>query len=94
MHISNAQIQKVLELHLHKVYSTRRGQTTGAAASDELVLSPKAADMQQVKQKIIGLPDTRADIVREMKHKIEAGEYKVGSAELADGIISALSQGR
>ncbi|MEN6521540.1 MAG: flagellar biosynthesis anti-sigma factor FlgM [Armatimonadota bacterium] len=85
MYVNNAQINKVLELHLHKVYST---QGISAASStgkpDELILSSRMTEMQDVKQAISALPDMRTDLISGLRSKIESGTYNSGSQDIAD----------
>lgn len=91
MRISNAQIEKVFELHLNRVHSAQDGSGGGAAAKpDELILSTKATDMEQAKQKAAGLPEIRAGVVHQLKQKIQAGGYVAGDEDLAQAIIRSV----
>jgi len=95
VHINNAQIQKVLELHLHKVYSTQT--KTGISASrkaDELVLSSKATELQQVKQTVTEMPDTRASLVQSLKQKVQSGTYCIDEQSIADSMLDTITECR
>ncbi len=95
MHISNAQLQKVLELHLHKVYATQPKSEAGMGSrADKLTLSRQAAEMQQIKQTLAQLPDTRENVVRDLKQKLRAGDYKISEEELAHKMFLIAQQGR
>jgi hypothetical protein len=84
VHINNAYIHKVLEVHLHKVHSREgKGKIEPGRAPDELVLSPKAADLQQVKQVIAELPETRIGMVRGIRNRVASGFYEPDAQELA-----------
>jgi flagellar biosynthesis anti-sigma factor FlgM len=95
VYVSNAEMQKVLETHLHKVYKTReKSGTSSGHGPDELILSTKATEMQQIRQQVASLPDTRTGIVQSLKHRIEAGSYSVSEDDLAGKMLSAALQGR
>ena len=54
-------------------------------------LSGKAKEMQEARAKALDIarntPDIREDKVAELKRKIESGDYKVSSENIADGIL-------
>ena len=95
MHVSNAQLQKVLDLHLQRVYALKEvlGATPSQGA-DELILSRKATDVQEVKRRVAGLPDLRTGVVNGFKSKVQAGEYKVSESEVAESMLAAALQSR
>ncbi|MDI6829047.1 MAG: flagellar biosynthesis anti-sigma factor FlgM [Armatimonadota bacterium] len=95
MHISNSQIHKVLELHTHKINSSK--PISGGIPSiqpDKLTLSRQAAEMQKIKQAIAELPSTRDDVVSDISNKIRQGKYALDEAELARRILTETFQGR
>lgn len=93
MYINNAYIQKVLDVHLHKVHSTQSKSGVGSAKSpDELILSEKATDMQQIKQVLAGLPEVRTSLVQDLKHKVQSGAYQINEDETADSVVSTICQ--
>ncbi|MDO8587054.1 MAG: flagellar biosynthesis anti-sigma factor FlgM [Armatimonadota bacterium] len=95
MHVSNAQIQKVLDLHLHRVYGLREVQDAGPArGTDELILSRKATDVREIKRQVAGLPDMRAGVVKGFRSKVQAGDYKVSESEVAEKMLAAALQSR
>jgi len=55
------------------------------AASVEL--SPRAQQIRQIKFILDEIPEVREEMVQELRRKIEAGEYNVSSAEIADLIV-------
>ncbi len=90
MHINNAEIHRVLSVHLNKVYGPANSTAIdGARRPDELILSPKAAEMQKVKQTIADLPDVRTSLINSIRSKIDAESYTFDSRDLADCIASA-----
>lgn len=50
-------------------------------------LSPRAQEIRRVKFILDEIPEVREDLVQELRRKIEAGEYHVSSAEIADLIV-------
>jgi flagellar biosynthesis anti-sigma factor FlgM len=95
MHISNAQIQKALELSLHRVHVVRpAGSCESASQPDRLTLSRKATEVQQIKQALSTMPSTREGVVRNVSRKLRSGDYKVNEQELADKMLDAARVGR
>lgn len=60
---------------------------TGAAKD----LSPLERGMAIAEAALADVPDTRDDVVNELKEKIRKGEYKVSGAEIADMMLRRLS---
>lgn len=50
-------------------------------------LSPRAQEIRRIKFILDEIPEVREDMVQELRQKIEAGEYNVSSAEIADLIV-------
>lgn len=50
-------------------------------------LSPRAQEIRRIKFILDEIPAVREEIVQELRQKIEAGEYNVSSAEIADLIV-------
>jgi negative regulator of flagellin synthesis FlgM len=55
---------------------------------DYVALSSRAKDYQAVKNAMSKTPDIREEKVREIKNKLESGDYNVSSSDLADKMIS------
>ncbi|MEN6372150.1 MAG: flagellar biosynthesis anti-sigma factor FlgM [Armatimonadota bacterium] len=92
MYVNNAQINSVLELHLHKVYSVQNKPAISASMrpADELVLSSRATEMQDIKQAMSALPDVRTDLVDNIKSKVEAGAYDSSNQDIADCMLRSI----
>jgi len=92
VHINNAHIQKVLEVHLHRVYETeRKSRSESSRKPDELVLSARAKEMQDIKQAAASLPEVRANVVQSLKRRIQSGNYDLDADELAASILGAVT---
>lgn len=90
MQISNTQIQRVFELHLHKVYSPQtKPAISPVTRPDELVLSGKAAEIQRLQKTLAHLPDLRTGVVKDYQRRVNAGNYEVTGLELADKIATS-----
>ncbi len=88
MHISNTQINKVLEVHLHRVYAaTSKPRMAAAGEPDQLVLSPKARDMQKVRDYLSETPAVREDVVSSLQSAVQSGQYRTESSDIADAMI-------
>jgi flagellar biosynthesis anti-sigma factor FlgM len=95
MHISNTQVSKVMELHLHKVYAALPAVGTAAASrADRITLSRQATEMQQIRQAISAISDTRSDVVSGIRQKVAAGDYEINEQQLAQSIFSRALDGR
>ena len=55
--------------------------------SDQVVLSSEAQGLQQQIAAIKALPDVRMDKVEELSRRVEAGDYQVDAAKIADQMI-------
>jgi flagellar biosynthesis anti-sigma factor FlgM len=60
-------------------------EETPPAASVEL--SPRAQEIRRIKFLLDEVPEVREEIVQELRRKVEASEYNVSSAEIADLIV-------
>jgi len=50
-------------------------------------LSPRAQEIRQIKFMLDEIPEVREEVVQALRRQIEAGEYNVSSAEIADLIV-------
>ena len=67
----------------------KAGRNPGGSASDsawrndKVVLSPKAREINDAKQKLMNMPDIRQQKVGELRHRIESGTYVVKGDKVA-----------
>ncbi len=95
MHISSTQINRVMELHMHKVYGMQSLPGVDAArGADRLTISRQATEMQKIKQAMASLPDIRNDIVDGIRQKVSAGDYEVNESQLAQSMFKSAADGR
>ena len=58
-----------------------------ASLEDNVVLSPKALEIQKAKKLISSVPDIRHQKVAQIKKQIESGTYQVNGTKIADSMI-------
>ena len=95
MQISNTQISKVMEMHLHRVHAMQPSAGASAASGvDRLTFSRQATEMHKIKQAIASLPDIRNEIVDGIRQKITAGDYEIDEGQLAQSMFTSAADGR
>ena len=95
MNISHTEAPKVFKSQLDKVHGVRyTSKASSTRASEELVLSDKATEMQLAKENISNIPDMRVDVVKRFKRQVEAGSYGVSGMEVADSMFASALQSR
>ena len=89
MIISNKQVQSILQLD--QVSSSRKRanfpEFSEVKKTDSLVLSPRAQELQFVKEQIQKSPEVRVDKIVELKKQIQDGTYQVSNSEIASKMI-------
>lgn len=65
-----------------------------ASKKDELTISGAAKDFSVVMKALRGVPDVRQDKVDEVSKKVEAGDYKVSTDDVASRIMDMLKNKR
>ena len=87
---TNAPVQRSKEAQKH-ADAGKVGARAGAEADYNVNLSGKGKEINDARAKALEIakntPDIREDRVMELKKKIESGEYKVSSENIADGIL-------
>ncbi|HEX2999136.1 MAG TPA: flagellar biosynthesis anti-sigma factor FlgM [Armatimonadota bacterium] len=85
----------IIQAHVHTV--NERGEDAKQqqsaqpvpAQEDAVTLSPRAKEVQKVKQYLAAQPDVREDKVAEIRARLESGEYQVSAQELAERILQS-----
>ena len=72
---------------LNKAQKINKNENTKTYV-DNVELSPEALLLQKVKMAIKETPDVREDKVREIKNKIQSGEYNVTTEMLVEKLLS------
>jgi flagellar biosynthesis anti-sigma factor FlgM len=58
--------------------------------TDEIILSPRAAEMQKFEEIVKGIPDIQEGKSEAIKNQIESDEYKVSGKSVAKCIIDLI----
>ena len=58
--------------------------------TDEIILSPRAAEMQKFDEIVKGFPEIQEGRSDAVKKQIESGEYKINGESVAKGIIDLI----
>ena len=93
MQISSSQINRIYELHLHRVSNTSRTMESGIISSDQLTISSRAAEVQKIQQHVAKMPDVRFDKIQELKTAVMEGRYQSSDNEIASAIFQNAVQG-
>ncbi len=90
MIISNKQVQSILQLNnVNEVKKKGYGVNTAPVnKSDSLVLSDHAQGLQFAKEQVLKSPEVRAEIISELKKRIQEGNYQVSGTDIAQKLIS------
>jgi hypothetical protein len=94
MLIANAQVQKVYELHLHKVYNPQVRFTDPVSGPDKLTLSGRANEIQAIKSYVSTLSDTRSDMVGSLRTMVSKGTYQPSDQDTASAMIDGMSRAK
>ena len=88
MLISNAQIHKVFELHMHRVHSPQARASDPVQSADKLTLSGRASEIQAIKSYVAVMDDVRSDKVRSLQGTIRKDRYQPSDADIASAILA------
>ncbi len=70
----------------------KEAQSSQPQAMDKVEISAASRDVQKIQQVLENTPDVRAEKVQDLKSRVQSGEYKVDSREIASKMISSLIQ--
>ena len=65
------------------VAADRRRQPAAGNSADKVVLSPRAREIQDARQRAESLPDVRKDKVHRLRRQLATGTYSVNGDEIA-----------
>lgn len=74
---------------VNKLQNKLNPKVDGSAHPEEEVnLSTKARDIQQLRDAVSQIPDVREDKVRELKDQVDRGAYDVNGQKIAEKMVS------
>ncbi|HWP30242.1 MAG TPA: flagellar biosynthesis anti-sigma factor FlgM [Fimbriimonadales bacterium] len=82
MRITKEQVLKVLE---EKKRTSEPNVPT--LLSHQMNVSEDARFIRQLRDEILAMPDVRAELVEEIRARIERGEYKVSAEDIVEAMI-------
>ena len=89
MQVPNIHIQEVLKLKLNRAQAGQKAGNVSSTGADNLTLSGKASDVQNIKSRLSGLPEIRVGIVKGFKSKVESGNYEAGGMDIAGSMFES-----
>lgn len=91
MKISHSQFEQVAKLFAANMRTQRvdkAGATGAAQRADKVELSRESREVQAAYKAIAATPDVRADIVAEIKARLDAGQYNISGREVAQKMLA------
>lgn len=58
-----------------------------SSESDELSLSPAAAELQELREEYEQIPEVREELVEKLRKQIQSGQYRVRDEAVADKLL-------
>lgn len=65
-------------------------QQVDKKGGDKVEISSHSRDIQKMEEMVKAAPEERAELVQNLKEKVESGEYKVDSREVAGEMLTNL----
>ena len=72
-----------LEQRTNTPAAGRRRQPAPGSSTDKVVLSPKAKEINDARQRAAAIPDEREDKVQNVRRRITSGTYSVNAGKIA-----------
>lgn len=87
---------------INKIYKQERvrgkgtpgEETRSVSSGDRVEISPGSEVLKKELARLEEIDAARQEKIAELSHRIESGEYKVDSGELADAILRVIEEGR
>jgi flagellar biosynthesis anti-sigma factor FlgM len=88
-------IQKIDKTYLKQSRSIGQKQNNSESSNvkktDEIIISPKATELQKYKEAVKSFPEIREDKTKSIKDQLESGNYKINGKSIAKSIIDLIS---
>ncbi len=92
MKISSNQMESILRIYVDKAKESKKVSSSPKkkeeGEGDKVFLSNAGQEMVKLQQQYKKIPDVRADIVQELRARIEKGEYEVRGREVAEKMFA------
>ncbi|QUH24929.1 flagellar biosynthesis anti-sigma factor FlgM [Serpentinicella alkaliphila] len=87
---NNPNVQKVMNIYNKSNSKSVEKTESTKLAKDRIEISEKAKEYQVALKAFKQLPEVREEKVKELREKIQSGNYQVSGKEIADKIIEGL----
>ncbi len=100
MQISRSEINNVVRFYLERAGQARASEDRDTATHhakgkdglpvDNLTLSPRAQEIQRLRNIVMQIPDVREDRVRLVKESLDQGKYQIDGAMIAGQFLARM----
>jgi len=66
-------------------------ESSNVKKTDEIIISPKAAELQKYEEAVKSFPEIREDKTKSIKDQLASGNYKIDGKSIARSIIDLIS---
>ncbi len=89
-----SQVSSEYKIENKKIRPDQReeGQQVKQPAGDKVKISSQSRDIEKMKDMVQAAPEKRAELVQALKERVENGEYRVNTQELAGDMLTGLLQ--
>ncbi len=63
------------------------GRTAGVGRADQVQVSARALEIQQLREAVIASPEVRQELVDKLREEIASGRYRIDGTRIADEIL-------
>ncbi|ABW20054.1 flagellar biosynthesis anti-sigma factor FlgM [Alkaliphilus oremlandii] len=87
---NHSNVNKAMQIYNNKSTEKLKKSKEVEGPKDEIQLSDKAREYQIAMKAFKSLPETRENLVNELRNQITQGSYSVSGEEIADKIVASV----
>lgn len=87
---NHSNVNKAMQIYNNKSTEKLKKSKEVEGPKDEIQLSDKAKEYQIAMKAFKSLPETRENLVNELRNQISQGSYSVSGEEIADKIVASV----
>lgn len=87
---NHSNVNKAMQIYNNKSTEKLKKSKEVEGPKDEIQLSDKAKEYQIAMKAFKNLPETRENLVNELRNQITQGSYSVSGEEIADKIVASV----
>lgn len=76
------------QMNISQSRKDKKNPSAQSKSTDEVVLSSQALELSNTLKTLKNSPEIRAEKIKELSERIDAGAYRIASSEIAESIIS------